>query len=50
MQGRGPSNEMCLMLQPKKTKVGVSLAVTKAAKGILYNYVLYITNKMEHGP
>ena len=35
MQGQGPTNEMCLNLQPKKTKVKLYYAVTKTGKGIL---------------
>ena len=34
MQGRGPTNETCPKLQPKKTGMAV-LAINKVAKGVL---------------
>ena len=47
MHERGPSNEMCPQLQPKTTKVRLYWLLIKHQK--VY-YVLYITNKLEHGP
>ena len=35
-RARPYTNEMCLKLQPKKTKVRLYNAVTIAAKGVLY--------------
>ena len=35
MQGKAPTNKICLKLQPKKTEVRLYQTVTKAAKGVL---------------